>query len=1005
MKALIVKLISLLIVACMLVPIFASCDSDGGSSEKTETTEGSVTKPNDKEDDDNSDEKGNNNLSGNNSSNNTSGEHEHAYDKQNISPKYLKSAATCTEKSTYYYSCSCGEKGTAVFEEGNALGHKYNNDCDKTCNECGQTRTVLGHTYTNSCDTSCNECGATRSITHTYDNACDTSCNVCGQTRTASGHTYTNSCDTSCNECGATRSITHTYDNDCDATCNICGNTRTVIHKFEQKIAADKYFKAAATATDSTEYYYSCKCGEKGTTSFFADVAVKFYKNGTLYTTLTATKANGYKLTFPTFNDITENPDATFYVQCWYSDSACQTKCDKDTVFTQECSLYSKQHTITPSKYQYTVNAGKATITGYIDSTATTLIIPKYINTFPITAIGASAFSGKTMLRNVIICEGVETISAQAFSGCNSIQYLDLPQSITSIGESAFKDCVYLPQELNIPSKVTSIGYGAFSGCSNIKSITIPNSMQSIGDGAFTGCSGLISITISDTVKSIGSYAFSGCSLLTSITIPDNVTSIGYGAFSGCSSIKQINIPSKMESIGNGAFFGCDGLTSITIPSSVKSIAGYAFANCSSLKEIIIPNSVTSIGEGAFSGCTSLEKMTLPFVGGSIKELSDAYQYPFGYIFGTSAYTGGVATKQQYYGESTSSTPTTQYYIPNTLKFVTITGGNILRGAFMNCSGLTNITLPQSITSIESDAFYMCTSLKAVNIGDNSNITRIATYAFYYCTSLETITISASVTSVGDSAFYGCSSLKSVTFGDNSKLKNIYGYAFSSCTNLKIVSFGKNSMLEYIRERAFSNCTSLESIIIPPSVTNIHEGAFYNCTGLTSITISEGVKNIGNSAFYNCLGLTEINFNATAVYDLSSGNDVFYNAGHNGNGITVTVGANVTKMPAYLFMGTPTVPINIISVVFAENSQCKSIGRYAFYCCKKLTSIIIPSSVTSIYDAAFTGCDSLSSVTFEDTATWYYRDSRSSYMIDVTNATTNATYIRQTYAYYDWEKR
>ena len=129
----------------------------------------------------------------------------------------------------------------------------------------------------------------------------------------------------------------------------------------------------------------------------------------------------------------------------------------------------------------------------------------------------------------------------------------------------------------------------------------------------------------------------------------------------------------------------------------------------------MIPDSVTSIGRGTFSGCSSLESITLPFVGGSVKTESDTYQYPFGYIFGTTGYEGGVATKQYYYsGYYLGNTTSTTYYIPASLKSVTITGGNILYGAFSDCSNLTSITIGNGVTSIGAYAFYACDNLTSV---------------------------------------------------------------------------------------------------------------------------------------------------------------------------------------------------------------------------------------------------------------------------------------------------
>lgn len=497
---------------------------------------------------------------------------------------------------------------------------------------------------------------------------------------------------------------------------------------------------------------------------------------------------------------------------------------------------------------EYVINPGTTTIADaafekcwYLSS----ITIPNSV-----TSIGR-AVSFNCNLSNFTVADGnpvyhcagnciIETDSKTLIAGCkNSIIPTD--GSVTSIGDYAFGFCLNLTS-ITIPDSITSIGEGAFSFC-RLTRITIPNSTIYIGNYAFEGCN-FTSITIPDSVTSIGSYAFQHCGMLQIVKIGSGVTSIGVWTFYGCGRLREVHIsdiaawcnihfgghyanpltyahdlylngqlvtelaiPDSVTSIGSCAFVGYSSLRSITIPDSVTSIGNLAFSDCSRLTSITIPDSVTSIGKGAFSGCNSLQSIKLPFVGESIKSETDTYQYPFGYIFGDFSYTGGTRTEQYYYGSTTDKITHVFYYIPSSLKEVTITGGNILRGAFQNCSKLTSITLPESVTRIGSGAFECCSSLTSINIPDS--VTSIGEWAFYDCSNLTSITIPDSVTSIGDSAFKGCSSLTNIVIPDS---------------------------VTIIGDSAFAFCSNLTSITIPDSVTSIGKWAFADCSSLSSVT-------------------------------------------------------------------------------------------------------------------------------------------------------------------------
>ncbi len=561
-------------------------------------------------------------------------------------------------------------------------------------------------------------------------------------------------------------------------------------------------------------------------------------------------------------------------------------------------------------------------------------------------------------------------------------------------------------------------GFLEIQSVSNCADVLFPDdkidNITSIGKNAFSSCPSLRTLQKLPKLTNIGPSAFANCKRLTNIEIPDSVTSIGDSAFSGCSGLTSITIPNSVTSIGDSAFYGCTGLTSITVPennSAYSSVDGILYDKNKTkivhvpeaIKGATIPDSVTSIGEGTFRGCSSLESITIPFVGAKAGVTSsDTYQYPFGYIFGTSSYAGGVATKQYYYGNSTSSTTSTTYYIPSSLKSVTVTGGNILYGAFRNCTGLTSVTIGNSVTSIGDYAFDGCTGLTSVTIGNS--VTRIGSSAFSGCTGLTRVTIGKGVTSIGESAFYGCyrlievynKSTLSITAGSSSYgdiayyAKNVYknegesklttdenGYVIYTDGDEKILVayHGTNTELilpsdiTKINQYAFYNCKGLTSVTIGNGVTSIGNYAFYNCTGLTSVTIGKGVTSIGEEAFAGCSSLESITIPFVgASITASNGYDQVF--GYIFGYTTRKSSSDSVSGATYQYYGNSKyyhyyIPSSIKSVTITRGI----IPSDAFYNCTGLTSVTIGGSVTSIGNYAFQNCSSLTSITIGNSVT------------------------------------
>ena len=201
--------------------------------------------------------------------------------------------------------------------------------------------------------------------------------------------------------------------------------------------------------------------------------------------------------------------------------------------------------------------------------------------------------------------------------------------------------------------------------------------------------------------------------------------------------------------------------------------------------------------------------------------------------------------------------------------------------AFVGCSSLTSVNISSSVTKIGEHAFSDCSSLTSVNIP--SSVTEIGEYAFSGCSSLTSVNIPSSVTSIGEFAFY-CSSLTSVnipssvtvieygTFSDCSSLTSVNipssvieigSCAFDGCSSLTSVNIP--SSVTEIEWRTFCCCSSLTSVKIPSSVTTIEGSAFASCSSLTSVNIPSSVTSIGESAFQKCSGLRSIYVYAETV--------------------------------------------------------------------------------------------------------------------------------------------
>ena len=494
--------------------------------------------------------------------------------------------------------------------------------------------------------------------------------------------------------------------------------------------------------------------------------------------------------------------------------------------------------------------------------------------------------------------------------------------------------------------------------------------VTSVKSGAFENSDKIVSVKAGNNLKNIGDKAFAGCTALTEVEIGNNVTEVGEYVFSGCSALEKVVFPKNLRILTRGMFSGCSSLKEVAVPDSVKEIRGSVFYNCSSLKSVSFGDSVTLAGLSAFYGCAGIENVY--YSGGIADWLAISF---FDGV--ANPLNGGAALYL-------NGAPCTELVLPEgTVKV----GNNV----FFGCGSLTSVTIPASVTNIGSQAFSGCKNLAEIRYeGDLTawcgidglanvmtrvvslyidgeplgseltipdSVTSVKYGTFLGCTGLTSVVVGDNVTSISEGAFSGCSSLESITLpfvGNNADgtSAGLFGYIFGATeyvggTTVRQVYNDREAVYcipsrlrsvtltgGNIPQSAFYGCSMLTSVTMPETLAKIDSYAFSDCTGLASVTIPDSVGSMGSHAFYGCTGLTGVTIGNSVA-------SIGYAAFEDCTGLTsVTIPDSVT-----------------------------SIGERAFYNCRGLTSVAIGNSVTSIGDHAFSGCTGFASVTIPDSVT------------------------------------
>ena len=579
----------------------------------------------------------------------------------------------------------------------------------------------------------------------------------------------------------------------------------------------------------------------------------------------------------------------------------------------------------------------------------------------------------------------VVAIAAGGFYECDNIVSITIPSTITEIGNAAFYNCVRLVEVINHSSLeiikgdnlqgfagfyalevhdgeesklVNKDGIYFYSaddvnyvvGCErDITSLVLPEKYNGeeykIHDYAFYKHYSIENLSIPDSIKEIGSYAFSYCKSLKSVVIPDSVVLVGEYAFSACSSLKTAVIGNGISEISCAMFASCYLLDSVTLGSNVTKIGSNAFNTCVSLMSITLPEKLTSIEEASFYECTKLVEI----INKSSMDIkrNDYYLSQHGYLT--------QRAQLIHNGESK---------LVNQDGFIFFTNDyneNYLVGYEKDA---VELTLPDYYNGqeyyVHSYAFSNCPSLTSIVV--SKGVKRINSFAFNFCPHLVEV-INKSSLSIGSDI---ASNILEVHYED-SKLVNKDGFLFYrnefTATNYLVGYIGDETTITLpdnfngesykIHDVAFESKYLIESITIPSGVTAIGESAFWGCYSLRSITIGSDVDSIGNDAFYGCTALRYVN-----LTDLAKWCNISFK--------------NSTSNPLYL-NGRLYIDNQLVEELVIPEGVT-SIGKYAFYNCDSITSIVFSKTLTDIDRSAFTNVGYIKTLTIPDNVTYigYY---------------------------------
>ncbi|MBR6423542.1 MAG: leucine-rich repeat protein [Bacteroidales bacterium] len=645
----------------------------------------------------------------------------------------------------------------------------------------------------------------------------------------------------------------------------------------------------------------------------------------------------------------------------------------------------------------------------------------------PLTKLGFEAFKDCENLLEISLPDGIQRIDRYAFMSCTALQAFH-SNLASDDGRCLIVNntlVAFAPAnvtEYEIPGGINRIQGDTFWGCQDLTAITIPEGVTELGTSCFYCCTGLEEIHLPQSLKIIGDGALSSCESLTEIQLPTSLTTIDENAFMDCNSLQTIDIPNSVTSLGESAFGRCSSLQSFTgryatndhlalidgtvlkafalgsnvkeytVPAGVKTIGAFAFSTAN-LDSILLPDGLEEIGWHSFSFCTA-KKLEFPssltrISGyGSLSYCPNITEFTFNSVNPPTLARAGMLDNTNNCpiyvpAGSVDAYKAAQYWSDYAARIQAIEVQPDNEIWYTSTDG--NIVEPNLTDYFDASIVSNTYENGKGVIKFDRDLTRIGDYAFARCYTLQTMQLPASITYIGSQAFTYCHQLQSMHIPDN--VVTISYRCFSCCPNLsafsgKFATADGRCLIHGNEMMAFAP-QGLTSYVIDDGVEIISFSVFEECSSLTSITLPDGLLELKAEAFDGCSGLTAL-----------------------------TLPSSLERIGPYAFtytgLSTINIPSNVTTIGRGAFARCSALasfsGKFASadgrslvvdntlmaVALSGLTQFTVPDGISAVASETFSYCQNLTSIVFPSTVSTI-NESAVNYCTGLTGITVQAT--------------